>query len=261
MEWMGRRLRWIDGTEEIKKWAAAMSALNVVLKDLDIKGYSDNWRPWKRPIKVGKTDSRKMGSQSWKGTVASKKGTTETLERRIHPNLSEVRPPSVQVEWDDEDMRDSKAAVMEMLKTPQTETLSDSLDLEADEIIRGGIVDMNRGKGADVVSKDLDETTGEKVITCTEWRETEAAEDEMRLNMEKELLWEGIRQKIKAGKGVMDSNRRWKYAEETDFNRLITDTAKQLQIVTGDKIALQWKTRRHIAEKMRSWDFRLRFSI
>ena len=59
----------------------------------------------------------------------------------------------------------------------------------------------------------------------------------------------------------MDSIKRWKYTEETDFNRLITDTAKQLQIVKGDKIARQWKTRRYIAEKMRSWDFRLRFSI
>ena len=44
MEWMARRLRYIDGAGEIKEWAAAMSALNVVLKEVDFKDSSDNWR-------------------------------------------------------------------------------------------------------------------------------------------------------------------------------------------------------------------------
>ena len=41
MEWMARRLRYIDGAGEIKEWAAAMSALNVVLKEVDFKDSSD----------------------------------------------------------------------------------------------------------------------------------------------------------------------------------------------------------------------------
>ena len=41
MEWMARRLRYIDGAGEIKEWAAALSALNVVLKEVDFKDSSD----------------------------------------------------------------------------------------------------------------------------------------------------------------------------------------------------------------------------
>ena len=48
MEWKGRRLRYIHGAGEIKEWAAVKSALNVVLKEVDTKGSSDNWWPWKR---------------------------------------------------------------------------------------------------------------------------------------------------------------------------------------------------------------------
>ena len=48
MEWMGRRLRYIDEAEDIKEWVAAMSALNALLKEVDSKGCLDNWKPWKK---------------------------------------------------------------------------------------------------------------------------------------------------------------------------------------------------------------------
>ena len=74
-------------------------------------------------------------------------------------------------------------------------------------------------------------------------------------------MWEGIRRKIKAGKGNMDISRRWEYGEEPDFDRLLTETAIHLQIVSGDKIVLHQKIREYIAKEMRYWGFRLRFGI
>ena len=110
---MGRRLRRINGSEEIKEWAAAMSALNVVLKELDIKVYSDNWRPWTRPVKGGKDDLRKMSSPSYNVTEHPTTGIVGGGELRAKPD----RPPRVDI--DDIDMSHRKAAVMEMLKQPQ----------------------------------------------------------------------------------------------------------------------------------------------
>ena len=99
------------------------------------------------------------------------------------------------------------------------------------------------------------------MIASNEEEKTEDAEDETRLNMEKELLWKGIRRKIKAGKGIMDFSRRWKYSKETTCDRLLTGTAKHLQIMSRDKIALHSKVREYIAQEIRSGGFRLRFGI
>ena len=104
----------------------------------------------------------------------------------------------------------------------------------------------------DLPSVGKSERVEDEVKACKEANETEAAEDETKLNMEKKLLWEGIRQKIRAGKGGMEYDRRWKCGEETDFDRLLIDTAKHLQIVSRDKIALHWRTRAYIANEMRS---------
>ena len=114
-------------------------------------------------------DSRNMGSQSWEGTLASKKRrVTEMIERRNNPTLSDVRPPRVQVEWDDEDMSDPKAAVIEMLKTPQKEKWSERLDLDGEEIIRGGVVNTIRGGGTNAVKKNFTENCGAKAESQTE---------------------------------------------------------------------------------------------
>ena len=96
---MGRRIRYIDEVGDIKEWVAAMSALNDLLKEVDIKGSSDNWRPWKRTKDVVKEDTRKKGSQSWDGSLAPTKGmVTEKIWRRNRPFLAKVSPPRVQVE-------------------------------------------------------------------------------------------------------------------------------------------------------------------
>ena len=85
---------------------------------------------------------RKQGSQSWKGSFASKSGrvtkrierrskterVTEMIERRNIPSFAKDLPPRVQVDGDDVEMFDRKAAVLKMLKQPQKERRSDNLD-------------------------------------------------------------------------------------------------------------------------------------
>ena len=129
MEWMGRRLRYIDEAGEIKEWAAAMSALNSVLKEVDIKVTTDNWRPWRRPNDSEKVDGKIKSTSSREDSLASKMGmeTKMTVSRKALFQASD-RPPRVQVEGDDVEMKDPKAAVLEMLGKPPNETWSESED-------------------------------------------------------------------------------------------------------------------------------------
>ena len=70
----------------------------------------------------------------------------------------------------------------------------------------------------DIPAVGQTERADDEVIANNVVKETETAEDEKRLDMEKEFLWEGIKGKIKPGKGNMDFGRRWKYGEEREFS-------------------------------------------
>ena len=94
LEWMGRRLRHIDEVAAIKAWIAAMKEINSLLKEVDIKECSDTWKPWSKK----------------ESAVKSTMPTTEIL-----PPKDRGLPPRVQVDGDDIEMLDPKAAVMEML--------------------------------------------------------------------------------------------------------------------------------------------------
>jgi len=43
---MGGILRKIDDASEINEWVTTMATINCLLKDLELKPCSDNWRPW-----------------------------------------------------------------------------------------------------------------------------------------------------------------------------------------------------------------------
>ena len=125
MEWMGRRLRHIDGAEEIKEWAAAMSALNAVFKEVDIKGSSDNWRPWNRLKEMAtnavlKEVDIKGSTDTWRPWKRPKEMATKVPTAVNRLPKERGRPPRVEVEGDDIVMGDPKAAVMEMLKKGET---------------------------------------------------------------------------------------------------------------------------------------------
>ena len=48
LEWMGRRLRYVDDAGEIRDWIAAMKAINCLIQEVHIKKCSNNWQPWNR---------------------------------------------------------------------------------------------------------------------------------------------------------------------------------------------------------------------
>ena len=54
--------------------------------------------------------------------------------------------------------------------------------------------------------------------------------------MEKKLLWEGIRRQLKVEKETVEQSKRWDYGKERDFDKLLSETAVQLQIASGEKI-------------------------
>ena len=51
---MARKIRRIDDAGEIKDWVEAMASINRLLKELDIKSYKDEWRPWRLQGMKGK---------------------------------------------------------------------------------------------------------------------------------------------------------------------------------------------------------------
>ena len=111
LEWMGRRLRKIDDVGGIRDKISAMAAINALLKEVAVKTYKDEWRPWrekkntqkkekenhieercekkafkewgtKETQKKDKEDFRRKGTLSWDSSVASKKSkVTEQIGR------------------------------------------------------------------------------------------------------------------------------------------------------------------------------------
>ena len=49
LEWMSRRLRWIDDAIEIREWLDAMSAINKLITEVprEPENFTDGWRPYK----------------------------------------------------------------------------------------------------------------------------------------------------------------------------------------------------------------------
>ena len=175
MEWMGRRLRYIDEAGEIKEWAAALSALNCVLKEVDIKETTDNWRPWRRPNDSEKVDGKIKSTSSRWDSLASKMGmeTKKTVRGKSHI-LANAHPPRVHVEGDDVEMLNPKAAVLEMLRWPQKDTWSDSEDRDGDV-------------------REQDEATTELQETNSQQRETTVIEKKRNREMWRDAMLERLR--------------------------------------------------------------------
>ena len=116
MEWMGRRLRKIDDVDDIKQWVSAMREINDLLKEVDIKECENTWRPWSQRIqrgkRVGKIDQGEVSS----GSDIQNNEELKMLTAEELPHRATIRPPRVEVEGDDVEMLDPKAAVMKMLR-------------------------------------------------------------------------------------------------------------------------------------------------
>ena len=123
MEWMGRKLRKIDDADELIKWAAALRELNGVLKELDDKEYTDNWKPWRHRHNQGKEEGKKDQGRSNEPFLQSKErmnvpqvGLEESSGSELMNNGKRrwILPPRVDVEGEDTELMAQKAAVMKI---------------------------------------------------------------------------------------------------------------------------------------------------
>ena len=79
---------------------------------------------------------------------------------------------------------------------------------------------------------------------------------------ENKLWWEGVSRSIKVWKDdLFKYHIQFKYSRESDFDRLIAEAEKDIQIGPVDNNSLHWKIRSHIAKEMRSVGYRLIFYI
>ena len=46
LEWMKRRIRYIDYAGELKDWVDAMMVINSLLMEVNIKEFTCKWKPW-----------------------------------------------------------------------------------------------------------------------------------------------------------------------------------------------------------------------
>ena len=120
LEWMGRRLRKLDDVREITEWVNSMTAINCLLKEVDIKPCSDNWRPWSkiengvkndlRNTALGRIASRKPNKQygcegkKWKLSREDNAKQEKKTDTKIKPIAWRGLPPRVQLAEDDTEM-------------------------------------------------------------------------------------------------------------------------------------------------------------
>ena len=62
LEWMSRRLRWIDDAYEIQQWILAMTSINSLLKGVgkEKETYTDGWKPWKKKENLGTENTKEQ---------------------------------------------------------------------------------------------------------------------------------------------------------------------------------------------------------
>ena len=179
LEFMSRRLRHIDDVGEIMHWIAAMAAINTLLKDIDIKEYKDDWRPWGQRKK---TDTIQKSEQS--------RGVKQKLGRLMPPlrrptkgtmNIGikdEVTWPSGGNERGKKKKKlDPKAAVLEMLrkstdkKEPNERKKSEKKRSRPPRAERGGDEEDMLDPEAEGNKADLTELDSERggTMISTEW--------------------------------------------------------------------------------------------
>ena len=197
---MARRLRHIDDVGQIKEWIEAMTAINRLLKETDIKVYRDEWKPWgqrKKRGKVLKTDTYKeKPANVVKNThdmqlpplQVPKKNITTSPHKLRRSFMSTIRRKTGikddggKTTGDNDRVKkkiklDPKAAVLEMLKESKDQaepnkqegelTSTEKKKIREKEEVRAGLRRMIRRKlkndGKDLDWMNLDRTMGKLI--------------------------------------------------------------------------------------------------
>ena len=149
IEWMGRRLRWIDDPAEIKEWVAVMTAINKLLKEVETKCCSDSWHPWSKreggkkelgtgirtvkPLRANAPETKERmepNKKSWFDGRLPKLSLKERLLKEVKKKVAgkvsintKGLPPRVAV---DEEVLELKAFQVSNLKKIQEEYMNDN---------------------------------------------------------------------------------------------------------------------------------------
>ena len=123
LEYMSRRLRHIDEVGKIREWTEAMIAINRLLKEINVKEYRDDWRPWQERKKMGKVLKMDIDEEE------PAKGVKKIQDQQMPPLRSPTTTTKKTGIKDDGGMTvgeidigkakikfDPKAAVLEMLR-------------------------------------------------------------------------------------------------------------------------------------------------
>ena len=275
LSWMVTKLRFINGGEDITTWVSAMQAVHTLLvkatenSDLLECFDSKSDQAKKQPLKEQPTRRKKL-------TLTTKLGIKtfgdEPPVGTLLKGCRNARTSHIKVNTSTEEITEKgpERRRRTVVKGKRTGCLmSETMKIEQIDIRRTypkSVAKQTRTTG----EMELDNlsaigaTTGRmdgQEIESNVVKENDAEGEGTKLNMEEKLLWEGIRREIKVEKEPVEWSKRWEYDRAANFDRLLTETALQLQISGGNKIDIRWKIRRHIAEKMRSFGFRLGFSI
>ena len=87
LEWMSRRLRWIDEATSIKEWVDAMESVYSLMNRVSTKtqAYEDGWRPWhateidKNPFGSRKDEAGKNGE------MVNQNDVNMTVQQHVKP--------------------------------------------------------------------------------------------------------------------------------------------------------------------------------
>ena len=97
LEWMGRRLRWIDEAKDLKSWIETMQSVNELMQLVgqNKDEYKDGWRKYTPPVSTQrKTPIKKAevsGGWTKKRTSLSTALTTRVAVPEKKPQLDGVR--------------------------------------------------------------------------------------------------------------------------------------------------------------------------
>ena len=185
LEWMSRRLRWIDDAAEIQQWVSAMTAINKLLKGVskEKETYTDGWRPWKEQDQLrqnAKWDEREATGRHMDvdaGVEDTEEADTVLKEAKHKTENWSFKEKAI--------MDDKKKAVLKMLDPqlvlpPRVEVGEDeiksTLIKRQDEFKRVVLTAMNMDKGvgseeAEEAEEQVIPTDVQEEMSQYQWRE------------------------------------------------------------------------------------------
>ena len=215
LEWMSRRLRWIDEVAAIREWVAVMTAINKLMKEAakDTETYKDCWRPYQAEEQIQKCHQNAHIEELWKcsterRSVSNGLGTSMSIavtERVVSQNSSQP----VVTEYDGN-------------KSPQCPN------------------GTNIRKRMNVEDTELHAEVKELIELCTTMNVAKKKWEELnsKMNEEEKKWWEVLKQQFE------EDEHAGKYESEETVQRYVNDLIGKVELVFAQKLSRIPRARR-----------------